>query len=330
MAGGGDSALGRASETALIVTVRLPRALEAVRQRAVQDAGAGLRGHVTLLYPFVPPGALDSRLRARIAQVVAAHVTFSFRLTGPAHWPETLYAAVEPEAPFRTLQADLAAAFRGYPLYGGAFEFVPHVTIAEGESATLPEIANDPAWAGPPVPLKARYVELIVRDVAGWKTKWRLPLQRSVWVLVCGERLRGDDGAAIRAAATLPEDVRSLAEVIEVGQLSVEALIEVPAGVAVIVADAAVGIPAGHVIALPLAKIAHHGAGAAPATSHSLPPDQVLALAEEMRGLPVRGSFVGIGGSEFAFGEILSPAVEAGLPVYAAALADEIRRLAAG
>jgi hydrogenase maturation protease len=152
----------------------------------------------------------------------------------------------------------------------------------------------------------------------------------NVRVLVCGERLRSDDAAALLAAEGLTDDARALAEVIEVGQLSAEALLEVPDGVALIVADAAVGIPAGQVVTMPLESVARRLDGVAPASSHSMPPDQVLALAEEMRGVLPRGVFVGIGGAEFGFGEGLSPAVEAGLPAFVVALTDEIRRLAAG
>ena len=152
-----------------------------------------------------------------------------------------------------------------------------------------------------------------------------------VRLLVCGERLRGDDAAAILTAEMLPPDVRALAEVRDVGQLSVEALLDVPEGVAVIVADAALGVAPGRVVTLPLAAVARStGSGATPASSHSLPPDQVLALAEELRGSLPRGSFVGIGGAEFGFGEGLSPAVTAGLPAFAATLADAILRLARG
>jgi hydrogenase maturation protease len=162
-----------------------------------------------------------------------------------------------------------------------------------------------------------------------------------VRVLVCGERLRGDDAAAILAAKALPADALWLAELVEAGQLSVEALLDIPEGVALIVADAAIGVAAGEVVTLPLAVVskgtATRGAGAtpapaaspAPASSHSLPPDQVLALADELRGSPLRGSFVGMGGEEFGLGEELSPAVAAGLPTFVAALAAEIRRLAA-
>ena len=157
--------------------------------------------------------------------------------------------------------------------------------------------------------------------------------RRQVLVLVCGERLRGDDAVALVAADALPANARALAELVEVGQLSVEILLDVAEGVALIVVDAAIGVAPGQVVTLPLAEIAATAGatdGATPASSHSLPPDQVVALAGELRGSPLRGSFVGIGGAEFGFGEGLSPAVAAGLPAFIAALAAEIRRPATG
>jgi hydrogenase maturation protease len=152
--------------------------------------------------------------------------------------------------------------------------------------------------------------------------------RKAVRVLVCGERHRGDDAAALLAAGRLARQAASLVDAVEVGQLSVEALLDVPESVAVIVADAAVGVAAGQVVALPLAEVAQRGAGATPASSHSLPPDQILAMAEEIRGSPLLGSFVGVGGAEFGLGERLSPAVQEAIPAFADALANEIRRLA--
>jgi hydrogenase maturation protease len=156
--------------------------------------------------------------------------------------------------------------------------------------------------------------------------------QRGVRVLLCGERLRGDDAAALLAAELLPAEARESAELVEVGQLSVETLLEIPDGTALIVADAAVGVPAGVVVCLPFEAVTGAiGAGrGAPASSHSLPPDQILALAAELRGSLPRGVFVGIGGAAFGFGERLSAPVAAGLAGYATTLAKEIRRLAAG
>ena len=157
------------------------------------------------------------------------------------------------------------------------------------------------------------------------------PARNRVHVLICGEPLRGDDAAAPLAAEMLPPDVLALATITDLGQRGGEALLNVPADAAVVVADAAVGIPAGRIVVLPLEDVARPaGSGASPASSHTLPPDQVLALADEMRGSPLRGTFVGIGGAEFRFGEPPSEEVAAALPAFAAALADEIRRLAAG
>jgi Ni,Fe-hydrogenase maturation factor len=173
----------------------------------------------------------------------------------------------------------------------------------------------------------------------------------SVVVLVCGERLRRDDGAALAAAELLPPDVLAVARVVEVGQLSVEAVLHVPETAAIVVVDAVRGVAPGSVVVLPLAEVAGGGAGGevaegsagagprhaaghtaghtAPASSHALPPNETIALAAELRGAMPRGVFVGIGGAEFGFGEGLSAAVAAALPGFAATLADEIRNLAA-
>jgi hydrogenase maturation protease len=151
-----------------------------------------------------------------------------------------------------------------------------------------------------------------------------------VVLLVCGEQLRRDDGAAVLAAEMLPAQVRALAEIVEVGQLRVEDLLEVPDSRRVVVADAAVGVAAGEVVTLALDAVAQAAGGPAPASSHAVPPDQVLALATELRGAAPRGVFVGLGGVDFGFGEGLSPEVAAGLPRFAEAIAEAVRRLASG
>ncbi|MGA3029794.1 MAG: hydrogenase maturation protease [Candidatus Limnocylindrales bacterium] len=317
-----------AAETALIVRVRLPEALEAVRVGAVPNAARGLPAHVTLLYPFLAPADLEDGLRSAVARVVGRHHAFSYRMSGPARWPAVLFASVDPEGPFHSLHADLAAAFPDFPIYGGNLEFVPHVTIAEGAAAGLAELEASPAWASLPATLTAGLVELIVLDDGRWTAKWQFPLRAAVRVLVCGERLRGDDGAAARAIETLDAETRALVDIAEVGQLSIEALLDVPEGAALVVVDAAVGLAPGAVVTLPLDDVGR--GGTLPASSHALPPDQVIGLAAELRGELPRGCFVGIGGVEFGFGEGLSPRIEAGLPAFAATIAAEIRRLATG
>jgi hydrogenase maturation protease len=155
------------------------------------------------------------------------------------------------------------------------------------------------------------------------------PHTRRVAVLVCGEPERRDDAVGFAAIDALPDAVRALAVVVRVGQLEVEDLLDVPAGAACVVVDAAVGVAPGEVVVIPLAAIAERSAGGSPRSSHSLPPDQVIALAAALRGRPLAGVFVGIGGAEFGLGSGLSPAVRSGLPLFVESLAREVVRLAA-
>ncbi len=148
-----------------------------------------------------------------------------------------------------------------------------------------------------------------------------------VRLFVCGERLRGDDAAALLAADRLPPDVLRLADVRPVGLLDVDALTALPEGLAIVVADAALGPPAGHIVIRALADVAR--GGVSPRSSHALPVGQALALAAELRGGLPPGSFVGIGGGQFELGAPLSPPVAAALDAFAGAIAEEVRRLAA-
>ena len=160
-------------DIALIIPLRLPMPLETLRQRTAPDAGFGLPAHVTLLHPFASPEALDGNLRANLGAIVSGHAAFSFRLADQGQWPGTLFASVEPDLPFRSLYEDLLTAFPAFPIHRGKFDFVPHVTIAEGPFANAPEVINDPAWECLPTTLIVGFADLIVREADGWETKWR-------------------------------------------------------------------------------------------------------------------------------------------------------------
>jgi 2'-5' RNA ligase len=165
--------------SALIIRARLPAGLERLRRRGVQDAAAGVPAHLTLLYPFMAPEHLDRRVRDRIAAACATHEAFDYVLAGQARWPDTVYVAVEPVAPLVGLQDTLARAFPEFPIYGtdASFEFVPHVTIAEGRAVDDAATRTDPAWRALPRPARATAVEAIARAGEGrWRTVWRIPL----------------------------------------------------------------------------------------------------------------------------------------------------------
>lgn len=154
----------------------------------------------------------------------------------------------------------------------------------------------------------------------------------TVRLLVCGNADRGDDGAALSAVATLlpklPPHLLERLEVRRCGFLRVEDLVDVPEGEVAVVVDAAVGIAPGHVVVLAIRSLPGDPLAATPRSSHELPIDQVLGLADVLRpgGLP-HGSFVGIGGRRFGYGRPLSRSVRLNMPAFQEAIAEELERL---
>jgi 2'-5' RNA ligase len=164
--------------SAVIIRTRLPAGLERLRQRSVMDAQDGVPAHLTLLYPFIEPAGLDAGVRRTIVAVAGRHAPIDFHLAGPARWPDTIYVAVTPADPFVALQADLAATFPAYPIYGkpADFAFVPHVTVAEGLTVDDPATLADPGWATLPQPARAAALEVIADDGGGSRLVWRIRL----------------------------------------------------------------------------------------------------------------------------------------------------------
>jgi 2'-5' RNA ligase len=177
-----DADLGAPSDrSAVIIRARLPAALERLRRRSVDDALEGVPAHLTMLYPFVEPARLTYDVRRRLMAVAGATRPFEYELAGAATWPDTIYVEVKSVGPFVALQRRLAASFPGFPIYGTdpGFEFVPHVTIAEGPPIGDPATLGDRGWRSLPRPASATSIEVIARPTdAPWRTIWRLPLGR--------------------------------------------------------------------------------------------------------------------------------------------------------
>ena len=133
-------------------------------------------------------------------------------------------------------------------------------------------------------------------------------------VLVCGDRHRRDDAAALVAAdilgQVLPEDVILR----RVGQLGADDLVAASAAGRCLVIDAVRGIAPGSVVSMPLADL--ETGGPASASSHALPLPTVIALAGALGADMTGAAFVGIGGEEFELGEGLTPRVAAGLDAF--------------
>ncbi len=163
--------------SAVVARVPLPPALARLRSRWDRAAGLGVPAHVTILFPFLTPSALDPSVRRTLAAIASAVEPFDVRFARVERFPNVVYLAPEPADPFSGLIAAVAARFPDHPPYEGAFEVViPHLTITEADDAPLDEI--EPLAAGPlPFTCRIAALEVIVEGADGrWRSRWRIPL----------------------------------------------------------------------------------------------------------------------------------------------------------
>jgi 2'-5' RNA ligase len=140
---------------------------------------AGVPPHVTLLFPFVPPSAIDEATVARLEVLVAHTKTFdvSFETTG--RFPGVLFLEPSPAEPFLALTQRLATQFPDFPPYGGAFaKSHAHLTVAQGDDAVLDEAERHVL---PQLPLHVHVTEALLLvevepDHGRWEIGFHLPL----------------------------------------------------------------------------------------------------------------------------------------------------------
>jgi len=148
-----------------------------------------------------------------------------------------------------------------------------------------------------------------------------------VEVLACGGPDRGDDAAAViavaRLADALPEDVRTRL----VGQLDIDDLLAVAPGAGAIVVDTAVGIDPGWIVEIPFSGLVGRESGIRPRSSHALSIPETIGVASIIRGRPLQGMVVAIGGVDFGLGEALSWPVATAMDAFVLAIADAVSRV---
>jgi hydrogenase maturation protease len=148
-----------------------------------------------------------------------------------------------------------------------------------------------------------------------------------VEVLACGAPDRGDDAASViavgRLADLLPDDVRTRL----VGQLDIDDLLAVPAGAGAVVVDTAVGVDPGWIVEIPFSGLAGRESGIRPRSSHALSIPETIGVASIIRGRPLQGIVVAIGGIDFGLGEALSWPVTAAMDALVLAITDAVDRV---
>ncbi len=129
-----------------------------------------------------------------------------------------------------------------------------------------------------------------------------------ILALALGTTLRGDDGAGAAIARGLAELLPGL-EVIEASELLPEHAEAVASADGVLFLDASVSGTPGEVRVEPVAPRA-----ARAAVLHALLPEEIVGLARALYGRAPPAALVTVAGKDFAFGEALSPEVQAALP----------------
>lgn len=167
------------AETAFVV--RVPEAepyVSALRRRFDPSARLGMRAHVTLLYPFMPPERITEAVISRAQLAAEGAAAFRYRLARICRFEETLYLSVEPVEPFVALTRRLAEGFPQFAPYGGRHkEVVPHLTVAHGEP-DVDRVARELSPALPAGGIEARCTEFVLMENSSglWEVRQMFPL----------------------------------------------------------------------------------------------------------------------------------------------------------
>ncbi|MGH3212579.1 MAG: 2'-5' RNA ligase family protein [Trebonia sp.] len=161
---------GRDWESALLLLV--PAAEPAVaKHRATLDASAryGVPAHLTVLYPFLPPGLIDDAVLASLGDLFAG--VAGFRLTlDRVGWfgDDVVWLGPRDEAPLRALTGLAFAAFPSCAPYGGQHaDVVPHLTVGHLGGASALRAAGEAVRHRLPIEAAATKVTLMTGPPTG-------------------------------------------------------------------------------------------------------------------------------------------------------------------
>ena len=152
--------------------VEVPEAEPAVarlRERLDASARLGIPAHITVLFPFMPPGTIDPAALTELARLFAAVGRFEFRLDH-TDWfgDEVLWLAPDDPGPFRALTEAVHRASPAYPPFEGQFsDVVPHLTVGKGHPVTDLRAAEESVRVHLPIDGHAAEVTLVTQQSAG-------------------------------------------------------------------------------------------------------------------------------------------------------------------
>jgi 2'-5' RNA ligase len=165
-------------ESAIVVRIRVPTAIERLRRAHDRAARVGVPAHVTILYPFVATSALTPAVRDDLAQIASEFRAFRVTFAEAGRWAGLVYLQPDPSRPFTALIDRVAACFPEHPPYAGAIsEVIPHLTVVESHAVPLDEV-RAAAEASLPFEAEADGLDVLVEgDEGRWRRRWQLPFR---------------------------------------------------------------------------------------------------------------------------------------------------------
>ena len=155
-------------ESALIIAIPEAEPLvKSWRDRFDSSAAVGVPAHITILYPFKSPHAITPLVQAELRQLFAQFASFDFALPELRRFPQVLYLAPSPAAPFQALTQAVVERYPDCPPYGGEFaEITPHLTLVDsGTPDQLDTIERDFTHQhGAQLPVRATASEVFLID----------------------------------------------------------------------------------------------------------------------------------------------------------------------
>ena len=168
------------ARTALVILVpEAERVVSQVRARHDPSVRLGVPAHVTLLFPFMPPGAVSASVQGSLRNLFAGFKSFPVSFAEVHRWPQEAYLAPQPSAPFVALTQGIASSFPHYPPYEGRHaDIVPHLTVAQGGAAAaeqaMAEISAVLAESGP-IQSICRAATLLENSGGPWRVMQTYP-----------------------------------------------------------------------------------------------------------------------------------------------------------
>jgi 2'-5' RNA ligase len=164
--------------SALYVTIEAADEVVGALRRRWDSAGLAVPAHVTVLFPFLPPDSVDAAVEAALGQIVAGVPAFDVEFARVGRFPEVVWLAPEPIAPFARLTEAVAARWPDHPPYGGAFEeVIHHLTVADAAPSEVLEQLE--LTLGGSLPIRSRVTEVThsVRERGTWGVRRQYALR---------------------------------------------------------------------------------------------------------------------------------------------------------